>query len=559
LALAASSQDPELVRALDRAADSARARGAPADAAELLDLAIKLGGDTPLRRTRCAQNHLRCGDSMRAVDLLEPAIEQLPPGAQRAFALNLLAEAAAFRNGLDAATDLLTRAVDNAEGSPRIMLQTLLMLAFARSITGDYDEALQISVRAVEEADKIGVAALQSQALANYVSINALDGNGIDESALNRAVELEDPGVDVSIVFHASAARAQARAWTGQLDEARADLQELRRRCVQRGADSDLIFVSVHTAIVEIWRGRIADATQAADEAVQLAEQIGGAQMVSIAKTMRATAAAYAGRVSDARADIASAMAIDQGGTRRLACWPLGVEGFLEVSLGNYDKAATALRQLYREFPETPGTEIITASFIPDAVEALVALDRLADAEPMIKALEHNGRLLRRPWMLAIGARCRAMVLAAQGEVGAAERAVQHALVLHDSLPMPFERARTQLLLGRLQRKRSPKTTAAVTLGEALRAFEDIGCALWADRTRAELERIDANPMAGDALTPSEQRVADLVKTGMTSAGVAARLCVSVKSVDAGLSRIYRKLDIHSRTELGRLMNALGP
>jgi DNA-binding CsgD family transcriptional regulator len=177
----------------------------------------------------------------------------------------------------------------------------------------------------------------------------------------------------------------------------------------------------------------------------------------------------------------------------------------------------------------------------------------------MIKALEHNGRLLRRPWMLAIGARCRAMVLAAQGEVGAAERAVQNALVLHDSLPMPFERARTQLLLGRLQRTRSPKAAAAATFGEALRTFEDIGCALWAERTRAELERSNANPTAGDHLTPSEQRVADLVTTGMTSAGVAARLCVSVKTVDARLSRIYRKLDIHSRTELGRLMGTSGP
>jgi DNA-binding NarL/FixJ family response regulator len=124
---------------------------------------------------------------------------------------------------------------------------------------------------------------------------------------------------------------------------------------------------------------------------------------------------------------------------------------------------------------------------------------------------------------------------------------------------MPFERARTQLLLGHLQRRRRLKTVPAATIAEALRAFEDMGSELWAGRARAELERIKANPIDGNHLTPSEQRVAELVTTGMTSAGVAARLCVSVKTVDANLSRIYRKLDIHSRAELGHLMGTSGP
>src|SRR5262245_41984872 len=47
LALAATSGDQLTLRALDTAAESARVRGAPAAAAELMDLAIGLGGDTP--------------------------------------------------------------------------------------------------------------------------------------------------------------------------------------------------------------------------------------------------------------------------------------------------------------------------------------------------------------------------------------------------------------------------------------------------------------------------------------------------------------------------------
>jgi hypothetical protein len=64
LALATTSEDPATLEALDAAAEAARARGASAAAAELVDLAIGLGGDTPLRSLsplseRCSQ--ARCG------------------------------------------------------------------------------------------------------------------------------------------------------------------------------------------------------------------------------------------------------------------------------------------------------------------------------------------------------------------------------------------------------------------------------------------------------------------------------------------------------------------
>ena len=63
LALSATSLDPQRLEALDTAAESARSRGAPAAAAELLDLALRLGGDTPQRRMRLAAYHFDAGDS----------------------------------------------------------------------------------------------------------------------------------------------------------------------------------------------------------------------------------------------------------------------------------------------------------------------------------------------------------------------------------------------------------------------------------------------------------------------------------------------------------------
>jgi ATP/maltotriose-dependent transcriptional regulator MalT len=547
------------MRAIDTAADAARARGAPADAAELLDLAIKLGGDTPLRLIRSAENHLRSGDSVRVREMLPPVLAELPPGIDRAVTLNILAGAHVLHNGLADAADLLRRAIDDARGNPAVMVQTLLALAFTRSMAGEYDEAQRVANRAVCHAEKVGVPALLSQALANQVTINALCGNGIDEAALDRALDLEDPGLDVSIMFHATAAKAQVLAWTGRLDEARVELRELRRRCSQHGADSDLFYVAVHTALVEIWRGRFDDAAQVADEAVQLAEQVGGEHAVAIARSMRAAAAAYAGRESAARADIAAALsAVAHGDTPQMAHWPMAALGFLEVSLGNYDEAAEALKQRCDEFSNMPGTEIVSANFIPDAVEAFIGLGRNAEAEPLIKALEHSGRLLDRRWMLAIGARCRAMMQAADGEVELAERTAHEALTLHEELPMPFETARTQLLLGQLQRRRRLKLAAAETISEALRAFEDMGSALWAERARAELNRTNVSPTRGSDLTPSELRVAELAGAGLTNADVAAHLSLSAKTVEANLTRIYRKLDIHSRTALVRLMQASG-
>ena len=78
---------------------------------------------------------------------------------------------------------------------------------------------------------------------------------------------------------------------------------------------------------------------------------------------------------------------------------------------------------------------------------------------------------------------------------------------------------------------------------------------LWADRVRAELGRTDVTAGSGALLTPSEQRVAELAATGMTNREVAAELFISPKTVEANLSRIYRKLGIHSRAELGGRMS----
>ena len=51
-------------------------------------------------------------------------------------------------------------------------------------------------------------------------------------------------------------------------------------------------------------------------------------------------------------------------------------------------------------------------------------------------------------------------------------------------------------------------------------------------------------------LTTHERRVAALVARGWTNAETAAELDLSPKTIESHLSRIYRKLELRSRTEL---------
>jgi len=127
--------------------------------------------------------------------------------------------------------------------------------------------------------------------------------------------------------------------------------------------------------------------------------------------------------------------------------------------------------------------------------------------------------------------------------------------VEHQRLPMPFELARTQLLVGQLQRRQKHREAASATLRTALATFENLGTPLWADRARAELKRASGVRTRAE-LTASEQQVAELAATGATNKEMAAALFISPKTVEANLSRIYRKLGIRSRAELGRIMGA---
>ena len=557
LALAARHGDHETLHSLDAAAEIARIRGAPSAAAELLDLAAELGGDTPERRIRSARYHFNAGDAARARGLLEQCVAT--PGLIAAEALTLLGVMEILEGSREAAAGLLQRALGECGDTNPLRVQILVPLSIALFNSGLRDAAANRIDEAVAAATELGEPHPLSEALSVQVSLKCWLGHGVDQTALQRALELEDPDAMTPIVTRPSMHNAVLLAFTGQLDEAHEALRSISADCDLRGEESEQSIVAVHRVLTEIWRGNFTQASAIADDALERASLLDGDLPRAGALTMRAAVAAYVGRPDQARRDAQEAQpAVAASGAVFMTACHVIAAGFLEVSLGNYPAVLSAVDPLLSTF-DPEATEIYFAAFVPDAAEAMVALDRLAEAEPLVDALERNGSRLDRPWMLAVGARCRAMLLAARGDVEAANRAVEAAMVHHDRLPMPFERARTQVLLGQLQRRQRRKDAATASLRDAVRAFEEMGTTLWADRARAELARADVAHVGKDALTPSERRVAELAAGGMSNRDIAKALFISPKTVEANLARIYRKLDIHSRTQLSRHIKPSDP
>jgi DNA-binding NarL/FixJ family response regulator len=189
----------------------------------------------------------------------------------------------------------------------------------------------------------------------------------------------------------------------------------------------------------------------------------------------------------------------------------------------------------------------------PDLVEAYVRIGRSGAAEPVVAALERHARATQVAWTAAASRRCRALIT---DEESAAREAFESALQLDDGMSA-FERARTELCFGEYLRRHGLRRECRGRLGAAYEVFEAIGAVPWAKRARAELQASGRTlrrrePAAQEQLTPQELQIARLVAEGKTNREVAATLFVSPKTVEFHLTRIYRKLEIHSRSELVR-------
>jgi DNA-binding CsgD family transcriptional regulator len=265
----------------------------------------------------------------------------------------------------------------------------------------------------------------------------------------------------------------------------------------------------------------------------------------------RALVMARRGRLDTARSLATESLTLNKKSGTRLAegrIW--AVLGFVELSRGDPESANGWLQRV-TELEESGGfNEPTVLRSRHDAIEALVALGRLEEAAHLLETLQERGRRLNRAWALAMGARCRALLAAAHGDLAEAQIALAQALVAHDRLVEPFELGRTLLVQGNIQRRSRQKRTSRDSLERALGLFRNLGASGWAAQVEAETQRLGLHPAAPDELSATEERVARLVAAGRTNREIASAMFVSVKAVEANLTRIYTKLAVRSRTEL---------
>jgi DNA-binding CsgD family transcriptional regulator len=263
-------------------------------------------------------------------------------------------------------------------------------------------------------------------------------------------------------------------------------------------------------------------------------------------------ALAHQGHVGEARALGERDLAADESaGFMSAVALDLRSLGTAELMAGDLPAAAGHfLRALSIASEEIGINEPAILRLHPDAVAALVALVRVEEAEKLTRQLDAATEVNHYPWSTVMASRCHGLLKAASGDRAAAVELLDRALADHQRLPMPFEEARTRLLLGSVLRRAGRRTDARRELETARATFRRLGTPIQERQASTELDSIGGRQRLENELTPVERRIADLVAAGQTNREVATATFTSVRTVESHLGRIYRKLGIRSRTEL---------
>ena len=553
LALAAPGPDAGVVRELQEAAHHARMRGSPDSAAELTRLALRLlpannRARPELQLELAEQLHL-ASDFPAARALLEELRTTLQPGDQRARALLTLVEVDYWRSGESAATALAEEALADAR-DPILKARCYAAVAlYAGTVdlpkaAASAREALAL-LESVPDRDPGLVAA----ALSARVRADLFLGDGFDQETAMRAFALEesDPPatVDTRVVFKLG----QWLRYIDDLDGARARLEQAEQQAHEEGDESSLANILLNRVIVATWAGDLAGAAELAERMADAFGQHGGVGPEA-GDLWRAYVDAYAGRVESVREAAAKA---DRGEPMVTAIWSRCL-GMAELAAGETVSADQHLTEAIDVFERVAFREPAIWRVDGDAIEAALAVGDVDRAEALLARFEGRAARSRIPWSLAVSARCRGLVLAARGELDAAAEALERALAEHERCPMPFERARTLLVHGRLQRRLKRKRQARLSLDGARELFASEGAENWVARVDEELGRV-AVRRAPEELSATELRIAQLAADGLSNQAIAKQVFVSVKTVESNLKRAYRKLGISSRAQLARALD----
>ncbi len=448
LALATAEPTPEIGATLEEAARTAYRRGAPTTAAELAEQALRLTPAAALDDARrrlflAADMHDIAGDTARATTLLTRARAEAVPGAERARALVQLA---AVQPEPREAQALYQQALAEAGGDDSleatIHLRLAALMRWGEGVSSGAAHA-DLAVRAASRTDDV---ALRCRALAFYADWQLRAGRGLRRAEMDEARELELGLPEGPLASGPTMVLCHQLVWTVDLEAARGLLLELREvlrlRSHARGEASTLWWL----AFLE-WRAGNWDVAEGyAASSLELSTQLGD---VNTAPDFPAAViAAHRARLAEARALAHGAIARGKSeGIRIEESGHSWVLGFVDLSLGNPDAALPQLRRAYETrnaFMLEPAQRLE----LGDLLEALIALGELGEADEVLAIWQERADALDRAWALAILARCRALVLAARGDLGSAfamfERALSEHTRSHRPVPARPDPARTR-------------------------------------------------------------------------------------------------------------------
>jgi DNA-binding CsgD family transcriptional regulator len=558
-------EDESIAQELEQAAAQMAARTGFSAAASALERAAALSdtADTRARRLLAAANAAYlAGMPGRARDALRVAIQHTDDPLLRADCTHLHANVEVYAGNVLTAHRMLVDAAERVAPHDRAREAQFLTDAVVPLFNaGEVRLAHQAAERAYERAKHIGG---ETEVLARKVMAMTMILGGQGPAGYPLMLE----GLELEAQQPASVQRLLVAHWgvmnavmVEDYERARAVHAALLERLRATSALTPLPYTLSVLSELEFRTGNWAAALAAASEAVSIASETGQRGTAAYALVTLARAEAATGGEHDAREHAGQALkAAVQAGTGSIPTYARAALGLLELGLSRPDRAREQLAPLpeltLRQGLGEPGV----VCWQPDWIEANIRLGDLYAAEQALARLEREATRVNRTWALAATARYRGL-LAPGHDFG---QHFAHALALHQLTPTPFERARTQLCLGERLRRAGERRRARHELDQALRTFRRLGAQSWAAQAESELAATGAthSPAAQahlarlpqQLLTAQELQVAIVVGEGKTNKEAAAALFLSPKTIEFHLAHIYRKLGIHTRTQLSRKM-----
>ncbi len=549
LALASLGPDAELAQRVAAATGEARSRGARRQAALLAAQALRLTPDgadgRPERVLDLAERLDDAGELRRMTALLQEELGSLPVGPVRGRAWLLLSESDAVKSRQDQ-DRYLEQALNESGEDPDLRALVLAKQAgqAAAAAVSRLSQAEAWSREAVETA---GDAMVRRYSLWSLAWPLVLSGRSADELCSMSSVA-EDPTAYIS----ASPERVAAMRlfWRGEVSRARATLDSLSALADERGDLTSYAMIRMHRVELELRSGGFHEAERLLDEwsessdfETQFRPQYPRCRALLDAGRGAAQEAEHWGAETIRLAQAAGSMWDELEGRRAL-----GIAALVEPAP---DRALAEMWPAWEHCEAEGVLEPGVFPVAPELVEALIELDRFQDAQGVVDRLRKRAAKQDHPWGRATAKRCQAtLALARDGFDETSAALLGEAAEELDRLESRFDGVRCLLALGRAQRRSKQWRGARETLERAAAAFEEIGAEGWARRARAELGRVGGRRRDDGKLTPSERRVVELAVEGLSNKQIAAKLYVTVNTVEVHLSRAYAKLGVNSRNQL---------